>query len=237
MPAKHVNTKVEAANAKKAKAQAEKDAVKAAANERAEAANWAVGSNSRGAAKAMKDAEKDAAKADKDAARRAALAEEEAETAGVKKPKKVKKKGADVSDLLMAGLKGAEKKKKAPAAAGAKKDEAFALRAAQKAAADKVAASKGIVMDGDKDLMRSNDNRKSADDGAGASGMDNALSMLGVTDKVAESKNVKVLYNAFVEKTMPVLKEENPGLKLSQLKDRVFTLWQKSPENPKNQAP
>ena len=92
-------------------------------------------------------------------------------------------------------------------------------------------------MDGDKDLMRSNDNRKSADDGAGASGMDNALSMLGVTDKVAESKNVKVLYNAFVEKTMPVLKEENPGLKLSQLKDRVFTLWQKSPENPKNQAP
>ncbi|KAH8063635.1 hypothetical protein JL722_2818 [Aureococcus anophagefferens] len=235
MPAKHVNTKVEAANAKKAKAQAEKDAVKAAANERAEAANWAVGSNSRGAAKAMKDAEKDAAKADKDAARRAALAEEEAETAGVKKPKKVKKKGADVSDLLLAGLKGGEKKKKAPPAAGAQRTRPSRSRA--KAAADKVAASKGIVMDGDKDLMRSNDNRKSADDGAGASGMDNALSMLGVADKVAESKNVKVLYNAFVEKTMPVLKEENPGLKLSQLKDRVFTLWQKSPENPKNQAP
>ncbi|KAK7233984.1 hypothetical protein SO694_00102094 [Aureococcus anophagefferens] len=167
MPAKHVNTKVEAANAKKAKAQAEKDAVKAAANERAEAANWAVGSNSRGAAKAMKDAEKDAAKADKDAARWRAGA-----------PRRRRDRGRQEAQE-----------------------------------ADKVAASKGIVMDGDKDLMRSNDNRKSADDGAGASGMDNALSMLGVADKVAESKNVKVLTTPFVEKTMPVLKEENPGLK------------------------
>ena len=236
MGPKAVNSKVEAANKKKAEAQAVKDAKKAQENERKEAANWAVGSDSRGAARSMKDAEKEAEKARKEADKKAALLEDEAMSAGVAKPKKVKKKGSDVSDLLMAGLKGAEKKKKpaAAAGAGADKDKAFALRAAQKAATEKVAKSKGIVMDGDKDLMRTNNNRLDADEG-GATGIENALSMLGAEDKV-ESKNVKVLYNAFVEKTMPVLKEENPGLKLSQLKDRCFALWQKSAENPKNQA-
>ncbi|KAH8055456.1 hypothetical protein JL722_8369 [Aureococcus anophagefferens] len=102
--------------------------------------------------------------------------------AGVK-PKKVKKKGADVSDLLLAGLKGGEKKKKAPPAR-ARKGRGLRAPRQRKGRRGQGRGVQGIVMDGDKDLMRSNDNRKSADDGAGASGMDNALSMLGVADKV-----------------------------------------------------
>ena len=31
------------------------------------------------------------------------------------------------------------------------------------------------------------------------------------------------------------MREENPGLKLSQIKERIFQAWQKSPENPMNQ--
>lgn len=31
------------------------------------------------------------------------------------------------------------------------------------------------------------------------------------------------------------MKEEVPGLKLSQYKDRIFEMWKKAPENPKNQ--
>jgi hypothetical protein len=32
------------------------------------------------------------------------------------------------------------------------------------------------------------------------------------------------------------MKEDLPGLKLSQYKDRIFEAWKKSPENPANQA-
>ena len=49
-----------------------------------------------------------------------------------------------------------------------------------------------------------------------------------------ESKNIKVLFNAFSEKTTPQVRADNPGLKLSQVKERVRALWNKSPENPNN---
>lgn len=32
------------------------------------------------------------------------------------------------------------------------------------------------------------------------------------------------------------MKEDLPGLKLSQYKDRIFEMWKKSPENPANQV-
>ena len=54
------NTKVMAANAKKAEAQAAKDAVKAKEQEKKDAAAWAVGSNQRGASKAQAGADKQA---------------------------------------------------------------------------------------------------------------------------------------------------------------------------------
>ena len=46
---------------------------------------------------------------------------------------------------------------------------------------------------------------------------------------------IKALYEAFYSKTLPVLKQESPGLKLSQYKDRIFDMWQSSAENPRNQ--
>jgi hypothetical protein len=46
----------------------------------------------------------------------------------------------------------------------------------------------------------------------------------------------QALYNAFYEAQLPILKEELPGLKLSQYKDRIFDLWKRSPENPDNQS-
>jgi len=35
---------------------------------------------------------------------------------------------------------------------------------------------------------------------------------------------------------LPILKEELPGLKLSQYKERIFDLWKTAPENPRNQV-
>ncbi|KAJ8611039.1 hypothetical protein CTAYLR_007071 [Chrysophaeum taylorii] len=233
---KKTNSKVEAAMEKKAAVEAKKQAEKARQEEARTAAEWAVGSDTRGAARALSVAEKQAEKARLEYEKKKALEEDEASNAGVSKPKKTKKKGEDVSALLMAGLEGQEgkKKKKKDAAKATEPSAEASLRKAQQAQTEKVARSKGIVMQSD--VLVANTNRKDDEDESAATGIDEALSMLGVSNAKVESKNLKVLYAAFQEKTIAQLKEESPGLKLSQYKDRCFALWQKSPENPKNAA-
>lgn len=49
-------------------------------------------------------------------------------------------------------------------------------------------------------------------------------------------RRAKAAYVAFEERMLPQLKEENPTLRLSQLKEMLWKLWQKSPENPFNQT-
>lgn len=75
-----------------------------------------------------------------------------------------------------------------------------------------------------------------------ATGLDDALDTLhlavGSGGKVDEhpERRQKAAYAAFYEATLPVMKEEYPGLKLSQYKDRIFNMWKSSPENPMNSA-
>ncbi|KAI9325262.1 hypothetical protein DFJ73DRAFT_870159 [Zopfochytrium polystomum] len=47
-------------------------------------------------------------------------------------------------------------------------------------------------------------------------------------------RRMKSAWAAFEEREMPILKEENPGLRLSQLKQLLQKKWKKSPENPLN---
>lgn len=47
-------------------------------------------------------------------------------------------------------------------------------------------------------------------------------------------KRLKASYTTFEEARLPVLKVENPNLRLSQLKQMVKKEWQKSPDNPLN---
>jgi hypothetical protein len=77
-----------------------------------------------------------------------------------------------------------------------------------------------------------------------ASNLDDALSLMeslnvepstGTLDRHPE-RRMKAAYAAFVDRELPILKAENPGLRLSQLKERLFRAWQKSPDNPFNQA-
>lgn len=227
------NTKVIAANAKKAVAQAEKDAVKARAQEKDASAAWAVGSNQRGSSKAAAAADKQAEKMHRDAEKKALEAEEDAAASSIAKPKKKKKDKDDVSALLLAGLGGTKKKKKvsAPDAKAAEKERQSALRLAQEEAMRK----KGVVLADDRDLLRQNRNRMDVADG-GATGLDNALvDLLSVDGGAEKSKNLKALFNEFSKRETPKVRKENPGLKLSQVKERVFRAWGKSPDNPKNQ--
>lgn len=72
------------------------------------------------------------------------------------------------------------------------------------------------------------------DDSKWVSGIDSALEDLGEAapeDKHPE-KRMKARYNKFVEITMPIFKEQFPGLKHSQLKQKLWDAWQKSPDNP-----
>ena len=48
-------------------------------------------------------------------------------------------------------------------------------------------------------------------------------------------KRVKAAYQKFEEDNLPILKKENPNMRLSQLKQLLKKDWMKSPENPLNQ--
>lgn len=69
-------------------------------------------------------------------------------------------------------------------------------------------------------------------------GIDKALGALGGDATATDGqdrhpeKRAKALYAAFEERMMVEMKEEYPGLKRSQYKDKIFKEWQKSPENP-----
>ena len=77
-------------------------------------------------------------------------------------------------------------------------------------------------------------NKLDEDDGVeSATGLDEALGVLSVGSR-PEERNHKALYNAFYAAMLPQLKEELPGLKLSQYQERIFEAWKTSPENPRN---
>lgn len=47
-------------------------------------------------------------------------------------------------------------------------------------------------------------------------------------------KRMKAAFTTFEEKNLPILKEANPNLRLSQIKQLLKKEWMKSPENPIN---
>ena len=48
-------------------------------------------------------------------------------------------------------------------------------------------------------------------------------------------KRMKAAYAAYEERQLPLLKKENPNMRLSQLKQMLKKDWMKAPENPMNQ--
>ncbi|KAF9545601.1 hypothetical protein EC957_010686 [Mortierella hygrophila] len=86
-----------------------------------------------------------------------------------------------------------------------------------------------------------------------ASNIDDALDLLTLTGAPAgtngpittgKGKDVdrhperrfKAAFAAYVEREMPILKKEHPGLRQNQMQDLLYKQFQKSPENPFNQA-
>lgn len=67
--------------------------------------------------------------------------------------------------------------------------------------------------------------------GVDASGLDAAIGALSVGD----DKPSKMTYALFEARELEGIKADNPGLKQSQAKERCFKMWERSPDNPKNQ--
>ena len=69
--------------------------------------------------------------------------------------------------------------------------------------------------------------------------VDEAIAVLSVSKPTVDrhpERRMKATYAAFEERELPRLKEENPNLRMSQLKQLVRKQWMKSPENPMNQT-
>ncbi|KAG2225195.1 hypothetical protein INT45_009524, partial [Circinella minor] len=144
------------------------------------------------------------------------------------------------------GKKDAEAEKKA--AQAAKKAELDRLKAAEEAetakikpkGADKVAAKKAAKAEAGSFARRTIPEFS-------ASNIDDALDIMSISDDKkgpVSNKDIerhperrfKAALAAFEERELSRFKKENPGLRLSQLKEIIFKEFKKSPENPFNQA-
>lgn len=50
-------------------------------------------------------------------------------------------------------------------------------------------------------------------------------------------RRAKAAWESYFETELVRMKEDKPGLRLMQYKSMIFETWQKSPLNPRNQAP
>ncbi|KAF5353180.1 hypothetical protein D9757_012655 [Collybiopsis confluens] len=214
------NTKKESGRAKKAENEAKKQDVKVAEKEKKEAAAWGDG------AKNAKDKEAKEEKRKAELARKAEnarlLAEEEASVPS--KPKAAPKVGAKKTSV---------KPQPKPAGPGA------------------IAAGGGLGGADAEEKGKGGDSETKEVESYAATGIDNALDLLEVVTAKMDKASVgsqaagiekhperrfKAAFEAYQERELPNLKEEHPGLRLQQYKDLLYKQFQKSPENPYNQA-
>jgi len=215
MAPKGGNEKKESGRAKKAANEANRRTAAQEAKEHAEADKWADGS------KSNKSKEEKEEKRKADLARKAAnallLAEEETAHSAKKAAPKTSAK------------KGAKPKPAGPGATAAGGDEL----------SDPTLAA-GKSGDGPQEV-----------ESFAATGIDNAIDLLEVVTAKMDKASVgnqaagiekhperrfKAAFNAYVDRELPNIREEQPGLRLQQYRDLLFKQFQKSPENPFNQA-
>ena len=201
---------------KKSKAKGSAAAKAEAVRQVEEDEDWDSGSK-----KTNKKATATAEKAEAAAARKAERADLEAEEdAAASAPRATKDKKAAKSGKMTR----AEIAAKVMA-------EADAKAKAEKKAKKELANSGGDEYMG---VLATNDNKV---DELDASGVDAAIDALSIDapGKGGGRVNMKQAFKAFEEVAMPRIKDEHPGLKRSQLQERVWVEWQKSPDNPQNQ--
>jgi hypothetical protein len=214
-------------NEKAEREQAKRDGAAAAAAKAAEDASWAGSENKKTRSQAKKeegDAAADARAASRAEAKRLAKLEEE-EIAGMGKPKggggkKGKMTQAEIADARKAEAKAAMIAKYARAKEAKKEtsEEAYAAMVDVK-----------------------NENKEDTIEASGIDAAVEAMTGMSVGGGVGGgagakpgTTNMKAAYAMFEAQELPRLKEERPGLKMSQYKEALHKAFQKSPMNPQN---
>ncbi|XP_020817602.1 coiled-coil domain-containing protein 124 [Drosophila serrata] len=101
--------------------------------------------------------------------------------------------------------------------------------------ANKPAATRVVVQS---NVVEENLNRSMADTDV-ATNIDEALVVLSVNDNEDDKhpeKRMRAAYKTFEANNLPRIKAENPSLRMSQWKQLLMKEWNKSPDNPFNQA-
>ncbi|KAH8243806.1 hypothetical protein KR032_010382 [Drosophila birchii] len=101
--------------------------------------------------------------------------------------------------------------------------------------ANKPAATRVVVQN---NVVEENLNRSMADTDV-ATNIDEALVVLSVNDNEDDKhpeKRMRAAYKTFEANNLPRIKAENPSLRMSQWKQLLMKEWNKSPDNPFNQA-
>ncbi|ALC46066.1 CG6013 [Drosophila busckii] len=101
--------------------------------------------------------------------------------------------------------------------------------------ANKPAASRVVVQ---QDVIEENLNRSLAGSSI-ATNVDEALAVLSVNENEDDKhpeKRMRAAYKTFEANNLPRIKAENPTLRMSQWKQLLMKEWNKSPDNPFNQA-
>jgi hypothetical protein len=225
---------------KKAKAQ-EKAAQKDKYNKEQEAKQkeeevWEVGTNKRSQKKeAEKNAKYDERLQNEKAVQELLLAEAESMGNGSKgkKPKSKRVKG-DTLDLLYKSLADTPKSKAQISIDNAKeeakrREEEKHQRLELEREKELEYMKKGMVV---QDQLEGNNGNNNFDDIDTATGIDDALDLL--NDGATVTNNVKVLFKAFYDEQLLIIKENIPGLRLSSYNDKISKLWKQSPMNPHN---
>ncbi|KAJ1630489.1 hypothetical protein T492DRAFT_1002751 [Pavlovales sp. CCMP2436] len=198
--------------AKKAIEDEKKALIEAKKTADAEAADWEDGSKKPNAKKAAEAAKKEE-KANKKAEADEQLEEELAPKAG--------KVTGNKANKTYSGLKLTQ----AQVAENLAGDAAAAAKAEAKA--------KGGVVN---DYMGRLEENTNSLDAINASSLDDAIIALEASNDTRVDKiKLRAAYAAYEEAEMPGLKDEKPGLKMSQYKEMAWKNWGKSPQNPLRQ--
>lgn len=206
------NDKKSQGQARKEEQAAQKALAEARAREAAEAASWEEGAKKQNSKK--QDAEeKKAAKAERKAAADAELEMEIQEMSKGKKGTGVNKARAGTSSSKLTA---------AQVAANLEAEKSAEKRAKKREEKSKV-----------NDYMGSLEANSNTLDAVDAHDIDEALAALDMSnDRGVDKVNLKAAFEAFSEAEMVRVRQEKPGLKLSQYRELVWKSWQKSPSNP-----
>ncbi|KAJ0077426.1 hypothetical protein Patl1_35846 [Pistacia atlantica] len=221
-----VNSKAEAARARKSATESERKEREAREKEEQ---YWreAEGGKSRAAKKREEEAEKraEAAARKAEAKRLAELEEKELEKSMRKPDKKANRVSIPVPKVTEAEL---QRQREEEQAQMAKKAEEAKKKQARTAAEEEY----------ERMVLVTNTNRDESV--IEARTVEEAIEKISVADNLPVDRHperrLKASFKAFEEAELPRLKEEKPGLTHTQYKDLIWKLWKKSPDNPLNQV-